>query len=213
MPAETSQRQEAGLPSRRKLSRGRAAAYAVFVFGLFLFWFMALVDLSRGATLANPVTSAIFHLFARQYIAGRPDSGMGPSGFAGFFVATAGFAALRWGKGARRALGETLSLFASPMALVFEFGIWRYTPWFLQYQVTNFMAWTVDGTLVLSNSSVLLFSFLIMEAGLNWKLDRALGASRFRPLVLTVTIFASLIAFFVLGSILAAVYVPPPVIA
>ncbi len=181
--------------------------YVFTAFGMFLFWFMAAYGFSRGGILANQTADWLYRHLALQH----GSRGAGPSGFAGFALSVGGFCFMRWNKGVRVATAEALSLFAAPVAVAYELGIWLYVPWFLSYQVTNLMAWSVTGVPLFDNATLLLGSFLVMTVGVVWKLDSRLEHSRFRNVALAASILTASAAFVVIILALSKVYVTPPI--
>jgi hypothetical protein len=155
-------------------------------FGLFLFWFMAMYDYSTEGGLSfmwNPAIRSVLFFFFNTIpqVSGTtavvPE--MGDYAFSGFCLAVISFIALRRRKGIKVAIMEGISLFAAPLLVMFELGIWFFyfsrpdndlvfrggvMTWF----VASFARWSLDGAYILSNYNVLIVALSIFTVGVIW---------------------------------------------
>lgn len=172
--------------------------------GLFLFWFMAAVDFtfhSMASWLLDDYRplAFLFHHLAIPYVKDRPYSGMGPLALFGFALAAVCCLGLRRKSGGRVAAAETVLLFAAPMLVLFEFGLWHSHPKQMWSHATDFTEWKLDGRYVLSNFTLLFSASCLLLGGANWKLGGTMRrSSRGRSLpVLSVALSCVAVAFLI----------------
>jgi hypothetical protein len=194
------------------------AVLVIMSFGLFTFAFMAVVDFlggwgGPGETFATyPSIASIYRLlgFDAVHVHGQ----MGVVGFLGFCAATASFIVLRTKRGIRAAVREGVLLFAAPILVVFELGLWYYLPFDMGWHAADFVPWSIGTTYLLSNSVVLFVSSCLTLLGLNWILFHAKGMTRTYMAIFTLE---SCAALFMLAVALQpalphlATVTPPPI--
>ena len=154
----------------------RLACFIGLVLAFFLYSFWSLADLLGGyngyqySISTHPFLRLIYNTIGlRAFESWR----VGDQAFLFFLIAASCFFALRINRGLGVALKDSITLFAAPVLIVFELGLWYFAPGDMTWHVTTFL-WiggandlgvrsTLDaGTYLVSNWFVLLVSFLLL---------------------------------------------------
>lgn len=133
------------LRTRLDLPKGlKVAAVVVFVWGSFAFAFWSIADVLGGymgygySFSTYPILAAIYNnsIGLVPFLSAR-DKGTQAS----FYLALALLAlvALRMDRGLGTALKDTMTLFAAPIVVVFELGVWYFAPEDMTWHVTDYL--------------------------------------------------------------------------
>lgn len=162
-----------------KFVRGPAAM--AFALGIFVFAFWAVADVLGGyngynsSFVAHPYLQKV--LFASGLVYLRPlDAGTQAS--ISIAMAIAGLVVLRSGRGLGQAIKDSFTLFAAPVAAIFELALWYFAPDDMTWHAidalwvggTNDMGWraldVAGGAFIFSNWLVLMVAILLIASRL-----------------------------------------------
>lgn len=122
----------------------KVAALAAFAFATFVFAFWSVADVLGGyngygySFAEHPVLADIYDaLISKIPYVSAWDKGSQASFF--FTIACLALVALRIDRGLWAALKDTVTLFAAPALVLFEFGVWHFAPNDMTWHVTDYL--------------------------------------------------------------------------